>query len=882
MLRIYQNNSANGAKSYFSTADYYSEGQELVGRWRGEGAKLLGLSGTIEKRDWDALCDNIDPRSGKTLTARQKQDRRVGYDFNFNIPKSASVLFGLTKDPRIVEAVRAAADETMHDVERDMKTRVRRDGKNEDRTTQNLVWGEYVHYTSRPVEGIPDPNLHLHAFCFNTTWDAKEGRWKAGQFADIKRDGPYYEGLFHARLSRRMEELGLEVERTAERWELVGMPKSASDKLSRRTTLIEQLAKEKGIVNSKEKDQLGAKTREEKAKNLSFTELQATWRSWLSGAERAEIERVAKRIGGPRIREQAGAAREAVDWAVEHCFERKSALPERTVLAAALNHGAGKASAESVVREFQRWGFLSAEHEGRRFITTPNVWAEEKGMLDFAREGRGTLPALAPTPHVFSRDWLNDGQRKAVEHVLGSHDRVTLVRGAAGVGKTSMMQEAVEAVEANGTKVMTFAPSAEASRGVLRAEGFKDADTVARLLADPRLQEEAKGAVWWIDEAGLLGTRTTARVFELAEKLDARIVLSGDRRQHGSVERGAALRLLETEAGLIPAEIKEIQRQKGSYKQVVDALAEGRTEDGFDQLDKLGWIKEINSDERYKVLASEYVAAVNGGKSALVVSPTHLEGEAITDEIRSELRRSGKLGKQQRQFRILQNADLTVAQRRDAVNYSPGDILVYHQNAKGHRRGQQVIVGPKAELPLAQAERFQVYQESTLSLSAGDVIRITRNGSTADGEHRLNNGARYTVKGFVKNGDIELTNGWAISKEAPFFTYGYVVTSNSSQGKTVDRVFVGSSSISSPAASREQLYVSVSRARERAIIFTDDKEALKEAVSQSDERLSATELLGMRERRERHATLERQEQREKAVAEPVKPEREREGLDHER
>jgi len=454
---------------------------------------------------------------------------------------------------------------------------------------------------------------------------------------------------------------------------------------------------------------------------------------------------------------------------------------------------------------------------------------------------------------------------------------VILVRGAAGVGKTSMMQEAVEAIEANGSKVFTFAPSAAASRGVLRDEGFNNAETVARLLTDPAIQQEAKGQVWWIDEAGLLGTRTTARVFALADKLDARIVLSGDRHQHGSVERGAALLLLETEAGLIPAEIKEIQRQKGSYKQVVQALSEGRTEDGFDQLDKLGWIKEIDSAERYKTLAAEYVSTVNAGKTALVVSPTHLEGEAITDEIRSELQRCGKLGREQRKIRVLENMNLTVAQRRDSVNVTPGDVLVFHQNAKGYRRGQRVVVAtnPKSAPPSAQAERFQVFHASTLPLARGDIVRITQNGQTLDG-HRLNNGALYGVNGFTPKGDIELNNGWVVSKDFGHLGYGYVVTSHASQGKTVDRVFIGSSSQSSPAASREQLYVSVSRGRERAVIFTDDKEALKEAVNQSDERLSATEMIGLRERRKRRASKERQEERLRtATAEPNADQRRR-------
>src|SRR5437868_449142 len=146
MLRITQNSHVGGAKSYYSTADYYSEEQELAGRWRGEAARRLGLAGEVKQAEWDALCDNRHPQSGDQLTARLRSDRTVGYDFNWHVPKSVSLLYAMTRDERILEAFRDAVDGTMHDMESEMRTRVRKSGKNEDRLTGNMVWGEFVHF----------------------------------------------------------------------------------------------------------------------------------------------------------------------------------------------------------------------------------------------------------------------------------------------------------------------------------------------------------------------------------------------------------------------------------------------------------------------------------------------------------------------------------------------------------------------------------------------------------------------------------------------------------------------------------------------------------------------------------------------------------------
>ncbi len=876
MLRITPKSHVISAKSYFTSADYYSEGQELTGRWRGEAARRLGLQGDVKQAEWDALCDNINPQTGERLTARQRSDRTIGYDFNFHVPKSVSLLYAMTRDERILDAFRDAVDATMHDMEAEMATRVRKGGKDENRRTGNMVWGEYIHFTSRPVNGVPDPHLHAHCFVFNATHDDEEQTWKAGQFRELKRDAPYFGAVFHSRFAHRLAELGLPIERTRKGWELGGVGRPLVDKFSHRTAQIEKMAREMGIDDPEEKAELGAKTREHKRKNLMIPELQDEWRSRMSAPELDALATLQDKLGGDADPRDGNASARAVQYAIGHVFERKSVVPERELLATALRQAVGQATVEQVLRQAERSDLIVGERNGRRMTTTRDVLAEERHVIDFARDGRGACRPISKRHQAFKRDWLSDAQKAAVRHIVESRDRIIVVRGAAGVGKTTLMQEAVETIEAAGTKVFAFAPSADASRGTLRESGFKDADTVARLLADEKLQRQVAGQLIWVDEAGLLSTKTMAQLFALAEKKDARVLLSGDRRQHGSVERGAALRLLEEEAGLVPAEVKEIKRQSGAYKEAVKALSEGRVAEGFKRLDDLNWVREIPDEERDLQLAADYVQAVREGRSALVVSPTHAEGHRITAEIRKNLRQAGRLGTDERTFVALENANLTEAERGDSVNYSPGDVLQYHQNATGHTRGERVTVDGDRSLPLDQSARFQAFHSTTITLAPGDVVRITRNGMTNDGKHRLNNGSLYRIDCFDDKGNIVLDNGWTVSKGFSHLTHGYVVTSHASQGKTVDRVFVGQSSQSFPASSREQFYVSCSRARERVTIYTDHKDDLREAINQSDERISATELANGSPRR---GTVALREPDQEMLAERR---REQEGLIYDR
>src|ERR1700678_3967482 len=286
MIRISQQDSAAGAKRYYATADYYSEGQELVGSWGGKGASRLGLAGTVDKTSFERLCDNLHPYTGEPLTVRTRTERRVGYDFTFSVPKSVSLLYALSGDEGIMDAFRGAVDETMREIETEMKTRVRMGGRDEDRLTGNMVWAEFIHTTPRPVDGLPDPQLHAHVFVFNTTWDEEERRWKAGQFRELKRDAPYFQAAFRVRLANRLQSLGFGVERKRDDFEIAGVSKDVLTRFSRRTALIEKVAAEKGITNPDRKAELGAETRERKDADLSWEGLRKEWNARLSNEER--------------------------------------------------------------------------------------------------------------------------------------------------------------------------------------------------------------------------------------------------------------------------------------------------------------------------------------------------------------------------------------------------------------------------------------------------------------------------------------------------------------------------------------------------------------------------------------------------------------------
>jgi ATP-dependent exoDNAse (exonuclease V) alpha subunit len=82
--------------------------------------------------------------------------------------------------------------------------------------------------------------------------------------------------------------------------------------------------------------------------------------------------------------------------------------------------------------------------------------------------------------------------------------------------------------------------------------GFPSPRTVASFLQRRELSE---GALIVVDEAGQIGGRQMLDLIRLAKERNARLILSGDTRQHGAVEASDALLAIELHSGVRPVEL---------------------------------------------------------------------------------------------------------------------------------------------------------------------------------------------------------------------------------------------------------------------------------------------------------------------------------------
>ena len=477
-------------------------------------------------------------------------------------------------------------------------------------------------------------------------------------------------------------------------------------------------------------------------------------------------------------------------------------------------------------------------------MTLRDVLLREWEIVQTAKEGVAACHPLVANPRP-ANPILDDEQRKALDALLCSTNKVSVFRGGAGTGKSFVLRELVEQVQQAGRRVVVLAPQRQQVVDMEKA-GLPSPSTVASFLLK---RELVAGAVVVVDEAGQIGGRQMLELMRLRRENNARLILSGDTRQHGAVEASDALLAIERHSGVKPVELHKIRRQDPAlgrdddernrikqYRKAVESAAAGKMGESFERLDKMGAVVACGLGDQADKLADEYLRLAEQNASAVVVSQTWAEVHRVNSRVRDALKAKGLLGANDTTVQVLDKLDLTNAQKRDERFYPKDAVVVFNQKvreaepgAKGKlagivKAGVLVEVGGRfVTVSNKMLDRITVCQSRDVALAEGDRLHLKANRKLASGG-RVTNGELVTVKSVRADGGIELSDGRVLDSSFREFLPGYAVTSYGSQGKTVDYVLFSDSTIKA-ATNAQQWYVTISRGRRGIRIFTPDKRA---------------------------------------------------------
>jgi hypothetical protein len=591
--------------------------------------------------------------------------------------------------------------------------------------------------------------------------------------------------------------------------------------------------------------------------------LRELWAEQLSAEELALLQQ-SRGIESGLDRDWSPA--EAVSWAEEHLFERRSVVREHELWRYALETArGGSISVADVKRETASREYLRGADDK---VAHRDVLAREWEIVQAARDGIGRYAPIA-IGHGKAQEQLAPDQHRALQFILASTNFITLFRGGAGTGKSFVLQLVQRAIDQTHQASIVLAPQRQQVIDLSR-DGLAQTQTISECLQRGTIP---KGAVVIVDEAGQIAGRQLRDLLRLVQERRGRLILSGDTRQHGPVEASDALRAIERYSGLRAAELDEIRRQEPKhgrtaeerkrirlYRAAVEAAAAGDLPQSFAKLDEMGAIVECSTGDQSEQLCSAYLEIAEREESAIVVSQTRAEVREINNAIRSRLRERGLLGAAESQVTALEQVDLTSAQKRDARHYSPDCVLVFNRDFGGCARGEQgkligitasrlalEVAGKVRHVPLKHLDHINVCLSRDITLSPGDKLQLKANSTAGDGR-RLANGEVVTVAAVKANGAIRLQDGRVLPPRYRQFLRGYAVTSYGSQGKTVDHVLFSDSAVRA-ASNAQQWYVTVSRGRKSVQIFTPDKLELRRAIMRSGDRELALDLVSDRARR---------------------------------
>ena len=955
MLSMASVKSASGAANYFGKDDFVSgeyytdEKAGEVSIWGGEGAAAAGLGGTVYKETFAKVLNGELPSGDRVMD--QRETRRPGYDLTFSAPKSVSVMAYIAGDKRILGpdgAHTKAVQQTMAWVEKNLaETRITKDGKTETVKTGNLVYALFQHDTSRAL----DPQAHIHAIVANLT-RGPDDKIHALHADRIWSSNTVIGSIYHSFLRNEMEKLGYQVRQEGKHgtFEIVGVPKEVLETFSQRREQIMEKAAELGIVSPEGRNKVTVNTRDPKLNVEDRDGLVLDWmrkaaehgfdgkkllegalkasegredagpigRSYQAIADAVSVARetVAGLLRSPdplvdrgfvRLAQSTGQANAqlAVASAVRILGQREAAFETDQVSKKALDLGLKGVTITHVETRIEQLlekekllpGQIEVKGRMVDAVTTKEALKTEMSilsMVDAGKEKATPIIAAADAPErlqAASPFELNAGQLAAATLLVSSTDRIVVVQGVAGAGKSTMLQATAAVAREEGKRVLGLAfqnkmvtdlreglKPREMSVDDMKSAGI-EAQTIASFIwenqkhvANPNTPEaqakraEMKETLIVIDETSMVSDTDMLKLLTIADALgNQHLGEIGDRQQLQPIDRGKSFSAQQA-AGVTMARMDDNIRQRTDQLRTVAALTNaGKASQALRVLgDKV--VEDDNPAEK----ASELWLALSPeerGITAIFASGKEARA-TINKTVQAGLIEDGTLKGEGLLLTVHETVNLTREELRYAHVYKPGQILHVQGSVAelGLRHGmsevQRVFANGKVEVesngkrirfnpqkvdPLVDRDRMQLTTLETVKIHEGDRIRWTAN----DKDRGINNAAMATITA-IEDGrvTVELASKEALTLEKgdPMLSrldLAYALNAHMAQGVTADKAIGVMHSYESNLSNQRLTNVVVTRVRDDLIMVVDDQEKLERQLERNPgNKTSALESLG--------------------------------------
>lgn len=778
---------APGGEDYYlatvatSVELYYTGGGEAPGQWLGQALEPLGLDGEVQPETLRRVLGARHPETDDPLVQHQRQV--PGFDLTFRAPKSVSLLWGLA-DEEIAGTVRQAHDAAVGAavdyLERHAAFTRRGKGGAEQVPVDGFVGAAFRHRTSR----ADDPLLHTHVLVANLAHTPDDDQWRTLDarhlYTHAKTAGYLYQAHLRHELSQHLGVAWGPVHNGYA--DIDGVSRELVETFSRRRSeILGELAR---VGHSSARAAQVATLATRRAKSTEPVDLQEQWRlraaavgwdpddiaGWTGRSvttepSRAELRRAAEHLLGPAGLTASTSTFTRRDGLQGWCTHLRHGAPVHRVerLADHLLDGTGRTVrlSEHSPRDAvsagirRRDGRLVATPERR--YSTPELLALEQRLVTAAAARRtpGTIVADRTVDRVLAaRAWLADEQVEAVRRLTLDGAGTAVVVGRAGSGKTAMLGAARQAWDDAGIPVTGAALAARAALELRNGAGI-DATTIERLLLDAdRYGGLPHGGVLVIDEAGMVGTRTLARLMELAETSQTKVVLVGDHHQLPELQAGGTFAGLATR--LDPIELTQNRRQHELWERdALDELRDGDLATAVEAYGQHGRVRVADTVEavREQLVGEWWQAVDEHGLDAVMIAARRVDIDDLNARARQRIEAAGGLGRKallagDREFRV-------------------GDRVLCLRN--------HTSVG-------------------VLNGTRGTVTAIDRR------DHSLTF-RRDDTATEVQLPSVYLDAGWV--------DHGYAITAHKAQGLTCDATFV----LADDATYREWGYVALSRGR---------------------------------------------------------------------